>query len=378
MKILYDHQVFSMQRYGGISRYFCEVIRGVGKRNGFEICLPIVLSANAYLKELDTVQYRHLERIVKGFNWLVSLINRRHMIRWLADRGHSFDVFHPTYYDPYFLPFISDRPSVLTIYDMIHEIFPGYFSPLSKVSANKKRLAQRAARIIAISENTKRDIVNIFGIDSDKIRVIHLGLSSLPSDSDGGAPFPGKYLLFVGQRYEYKNFLTMAESVRKLLIRHNMSLICFGGTGWTQKEAEKLKEWGISDRVFPLSGDDRLLARLYRNAVAFICPSRYEGFGIPVLEAMACGCPVASSNASSLPEVGGDAAAYFSPDDKASIVGAVERIVTDADFRKGLVERGLLQSRKFTWEGAVARISEVYEEASAKAMSAGSSTCRTK
>jgi len=351
-----------MQRYGGISRYFCEVIRGIGKKNGFEVALPIVLSANAYLNTIDSLRYRRVEHIVKGFNWLVALINRRYMIRWFTDRGHSFDVFHPTYYDPYFMPCIPDRPFVLTIYDMIHEIFPHYFSPLSQVSANKKGLAQRAARIIAISENTKKDIVRIFGIDPDKIKVIHLGLSSLPPAHDGGISLPERYLLFVGQRYEYKNFLTMAESVRRILIRHNISLVCFGGTGWTRKESEKLKEWEIADRVVSLSGNDRLLAHLYRNAMAFICPSRYEGFGIPVLEAMACGCPVASSNASSLPEVGGDAVSYFSPDDEASIEEAVDRIVSDADFRKGLVERGFLQSRKFTWARAVDRIGEVYQE----------------
>jgi len=246
---------------------------------------------------------------------------------------------------------------------MIHEIFPHYFPPLSQVSANKKGLAQRAARIIAISENTKKDIVRIFGIDPDKIRVIHIGLSPLPPAHDGGISLPERYLLFVGQRYEYKNFLPLAKSIRRILIRQDISLVCFGGTGWTRNESEKLKEWEIADRVVALSGDDRLLAHLYRNAVAFVCPSRYEGFGIPVLEAMACGCPVVSSNASSLPEVGGDAVSYFSPDDEASIEEAVERIVSDADFRKGLVERGILQSRKFTWARAVDRIGEVYQDA---------------
>jgi glycosyltransferase involved in cell wall biosynthesis len=370
MKILYDHQAFSMQKYGGVSRYFYEVIKGMGKKQGFEIHLPILMSANAYLKDLNTVRYQRFEYILKGFNWLVAYINRYHTIRKLADCAISFDVFHPTYYDPYFLPYVSDKPFVLTIYDMIHELFPEYF-PSSKTSRNKEKLAKEASLIIAISENTKKDIVKIFGIDADKIKVIYLGVSPLPVVCDVNIPIPKDFLLFVGQRYEYKNFLTLAESIREILIQRSLSLICFGGGSFTQKEMAKLRELDLSDSVISLSGNDQMLAHLYRGAIAYVCPSRYEGFGIPVLEAMSCGCPVASSNVSSLPEVGGDAASYFSPGDKASITEAIERIVSDVGYRQELIERGLVQAGKFTWEKTVGQTGSVYEEALA---TAGSST----
>ena len=365
MKILYDHQVFSMQKYGGISRYFFEVIRGVEKKQGYEIHLPIVLSSNSYLKDLNHLRYRRFEYILKGFNWLVAYINRYHTIRKLADHAIPFDVFHPTYFDPYFLPYLSDKPYVLTIYDMIHELFPEYFSSFSNTSVNKKRLAREASLIIAISENTKKDIVKIFGIEADKIRVIHLGVSPLPPVCDMKIPVPEDFLLFVGQRYEYKNFLTLVESIREILIRKNLSLISFGGGGFTRKEMARLRELDISDRVISLSGNDQVLAHLYRRAIAYVCPSRYEGFGIPVLEAMSCGCPVASSNASSLKEVGGDAVSYFSPEDKDSMAEAVERIASDAGYRRELIEKGFVQAGKFTWQKAVEQICGVYEEASA-------------
>ena len=367
MKILYDHQAFSIQKYGGASRYFFEVIRGMETKQGFEIHIPIVLSANAYLKDLNGLRYRRFEYILKGFNWLVSDINCRHAIRKLSDRAFPFDVFHPTYYDPYFLPHLSDKPYVLTIYDMIHELFPEYFSSYSKISANKERLAREASLIIAISENTKKDIVKIFGIAADKIRVIHLGVSPLPPLCDMKIPIPEDFLLSVGQRYEYKNFLTLAESIREILIRKNLSLISFGGGSFTRKEMVKLRDLGIFDRVISLTGNDQVLAHLYRKAIAYVCPSRYEGFGIPVLEAMSCGCPVASSNASSLTEVGGDAASYFLPDDKASIAEAVDRIVSDKSYRRELIEKGFAQVGKFTWEKAVDQTVNVYREALATA-----------
>ena len=127
----------------------------------------------------------------------------------------------------------------------------------------------------------------------------------------------------------------------------------------------KLRELDISDRVMSLSGNDQVLAHLYRSAIAYVCPSRYEGFGIPVLEAMSCGCPVASSNASSLTEVGGNAASYFGPDDKASMEKVVERIVSDKSYRRELIERGFAQAGKFTWKKTIDQTGGVYEEASA-------------
>jgi len=363
MKILYDHQAFSMQRYGGISRYSYEIIHAVNTRQGYETCLPIRISANHYLKKLPALAYRRFDYILKGLNWIVYKINRAYTIKNTARFSSDFDLFHPTYYDPYFLPYFLTRPFVLTIHDMIHDIFPEHFSRFSKITAIKKTLAQKATRIIAVSENTKKDIMERYGIGGDKITVIYHGVSSLPQGHHIHIPLPEKYVLFVGDRHKYKNFRSFIESVAGILHEKNWFLVCFGGGAFSGDEKRVMRDLKIDNKVMMFSGDDGVLAYLYSHAGVFVCPSLYEGFGIPVLEAMSCGCPVATSNTSSLPEVGGDAVSYFDPRDTHAMEGAVRRIIDDKEYRRELIARGLEQARKFSWVKAAVETCGVYEKA---------------
>ncbi|MEW6602474.1 MAG: glycosyltransferase family 1 protein [Nitrospirota bacterium] len=352
-----------MQRYGGISRYFYEIIHAVNTRQGYETCLPIRISANHYLKKLPALTYRNFDHILKGLNWIVYKINRAYTIKNTARFSSDFDVFHPTYYDPYFLPYCLNKPFVLTIHDMIHDIFPEYFSMFSRISSNKRTLARRASRIIAVSENTKKDIVEQYGICEDKITVIYHGVSFFPQENHINISVPEKYLLFVGDRHKYKNFLNFIKSIAAILSEKCWFLVCCGGGDFSGNEKLVMRDLKIDNKVIMFSGDDGVLAYLYRHARVFVCPSLYEGFGIPVLEAMSCGCPVASSNVGSLPEVGGDAVSYFDPYDMASMEGVVRRIIYDKKYRLDLIDRGLRQARHFSWDKAADETCGVYQKA---------------
>ena len=186
MKVLYDTQVFAWQRFGGISRYFVELMRHMPK--GISPVLPApFFSENAYLpdlgmrlpvKRLDIGSFRLRKKL---YEWADNSMARQQL------RGGAFDVFHPTYYNDYFMNAIGPKPFVLTVHDFTHERYPDLLPDSRKVIKRKKRLAMAASRIIAISENTRRDIMEYYGIDESKIDVIHHGYSSLSSREIGRA-----------------------------------------------------------------------------------------------------------------------------------------------------------------------------------------------
>jgi glycosyltransferase involved in cell wall biosynthesis len=174
--------------------------------------------------------------------------------------------------------------------------------------------------------------------------------------------FPQKYLLFVGNRRVYKNFDTFTESISQLLRDDkNLYLICAGGGKFTPSEIASLEKSGVINKVTQCSFDDNILAQLYQNALAFIFPSLYEGFGIPILEAFFCGCPVVASNISSLPEVAGDAAEYFDPLDKISILNAVKKIAYDHGLRCKLKNKGYERLKNFSWEKTANQTKMLYK-----------------
>ncbi len=358
MKILFDHQAYTIQEYGGISRYFHELISKFD--NIQEHCeLSLKYSKNVYLNNkslpLDGINFKGKQRIF-------FYINKRNSIQKI--KGQRFDLFHPTYYDPYFLEYIGEKPFVVTFLDMIHEKFIHTYPELANDSINlrdKKLLAEKASRLIAISQSTKNDMVEILGVNADKIDVVYLG-SSFDASSASNEPFYDfKYLLYVGTRRLYKNFDFFLTSVAPLLLSENIKLLCAGGSTFTLTEQDLINELKVNGQVVqcPIN-DDKTLANLYKHAVAFIFPSLYEGFGIPVLEAFACDCPCVISNVSSLPEVGGNAALYFNPEDDESIRSTVKQILNDQNLRLFLIKAGKEQLEKFSWKKTFEETLKVY------------------
>lgn len=377
MKILYDYQAFSYQNYGGVSRYYFELMSRLGS-NGISFELPAMFSMNHYAKKLKS-SGKIRTKYYGSSDWpAINLISKMAIKTKYKDianfnkqnsqeliRKGDFDVFHPTYYDAYFLQYIREKPFVLTIYDMIHELYPDHFERNDGTAARKKMLAEKADRIIAISKNTKKDILKFIDVDERKVQVIYLGN---PLGESGTGPgnavisgLPERYLLFVGTREKYKNFRRFIESILGILRADPLlGVVCVGGGAFLPDEATFLKECGVDRRVRQFTVDDSTLTVLYRRATAFVFPSRYEGFGIPVLEAFACGCPAIISNISSLPEVGGNAAAYFDPDDTGSMSDAIEKIVGDEEARKKMTLNGFEQLKKFSWDKTVRETVSVY------------------
>ena len=237
MKILFDHQIFTAQKYGGISRYFSMLFGQFDQKN-IQYELPAIYSSNYYLKDLmvrnpgklriKNIENRQPGRILQRYT---NYHNVKESLR-LVSRG-DYDVFHPTYYDPYFLKRLGSKPLVVTVHDMIHEIFPEHFPLDDPVIAWKQELLDRASHIVAVSANTKKDLLNLYDIDGKKISVIYHGNPLFPAGdvkSSTNNRLPDKYLLFVGDRSLYKNFYFFTESVVPLLKADpGLRLVCVGG-----------------------------------------------------------------------------------------------------------------------------------------------------
>jgi glycosyltransferase involved in cell wall biosynthesis len=254
-------------------------------------------------------------------------------------------------------------PLIVTVYDMVHEIFSDEYVNLDKrIIRNKRALLKRANHIIAISENTKKDIINIYGIDSQKISVIYLGNSLICWNNQKRLNLPDKYILYVGHRWIYKNFDMFIKAVSKLLIEKDLKIVCAGGSDFYHKEIELMNKLKIRNKIVfqPIKNDENL-SECYARAEAFIYPSKYEGFGIPILEAFANGCPVIASNTSSLPEIAKDGAIYFNPDSEKSIEFSVNKVLSNGKLRRQLISAGKKRLNNFSWDKTAEETADVYK-----------------
>ncbi|MFZ3148266.1 MAG: glycosyltransferase family 1 protein [Methanothrix sp.] len=373
MKILYDHQIFTLQNYGGISRYFAELINCFGATEAAECKVSLVSSNNRYLLDYGLFRPSYLARKMghihnKRIQYSINKANSR-----IALSRGQYDIFHPTYYDVYFLRHIKNKPYVLTIYDMIHELYPELFHEKDKTAEYKRILANNAAKIISISENTKKDILKFYDIDSEKIEVIYLGCSvnrcseiKVPHGIDRVSEFrlklPERYILFVGNRYTYKNFFAFVDSVASILKSDNtLFLVCAGSGDFSPSEFDYFQRLAIRHKVIHTPADDFLLSHLYQKAILFVFPSQYEGFGLPILESFSCGCPVALSESSSFPEIAKDAAVYFDPTSKSSMEESISRVIYNEGLRDILIRRGYNVVRNFSWEKTSRKTLNLYE-----------------
>lgn len=368
MRIAFDHQIFGWQEYGGVSRYAFELAKALAYGCGQDVSIVCPLYVNQYLAEAGS------RRLVSGIKVPVFPKSGRiyravnSLLAWPEIRRFRPDIVHETYYSA---RSVAPRGStvVLTVYDMIHERFPENFSFADPTRREKEIAVARADHVICISEQTRTDLVEYLGVLPEKTSVVPLGFALTPSDA-GALPHVADvrpFLLYVGSRGGYKNFVGLLQAyASSRLIKGECDLICFGGGDFSAKEREAIGKLGsVAERVRQVAGDDGLLASYYRRARAFVYPSRYEGFGIPPLEAMSLGCPVACSNVSSIPEVVGNAAELFDPADTDSIRMAIERVVSDEARRTQLIARGTQRLTMFSWQRCAEQTLDIYQRIAA-------------
>jgi glycosyltransferase involved in cell wall biosynthesis len=362
MRIAYDQQVFEMQRHGGISRYFVELVRNLGQRDGIGPTVIAPVYINQYLLRSgvqERVRGVFFPFRFRGEARVARALNKALLPLYWA--GRNFDIVHETYYSQVCRG--RGRIRVVTIYDMIHELFPQDFPDSAHVSAAKQAAVRRADHIVCISETTRQDAIRLLGIAPESSSVIYLGCSlDTPAAPPAPEETPPPCILYVGVRSGYKNFLVLLEAfaAAKSLPR-TVDLVAFGGRPFSAEERRRIEELGVAGRVRQMSGSDRLLDAHYRAALAFVYPSRYEGFGIPPLEAMAVGCPVACSDAGSIREVVGDAGAYFEPDDVQGLRAILERLAEDRTYAAELRAKGFAQIQKYSWVRCAEETLRLYE-----------------
>ncbi len=376
MKVLYDHQIWSHQRFGGASHIFSEITRHSEGIPDYSYDIALRHANNDYIKSNPKVakatrmfadkksfpsrirvMLRNSATAKRWYAILKERANKRTSIRALETS--DFDVFHPTHYDPYFLPYLKEKPFVITVYDMIHELYPEYFIGKNITAPQKKLLTEKAMRIIAISENTKNDLVKILGIAPDKIDVVHLA-SNFGEVEPKKTKIPKRYILYVGSRVRYKNFSVMIRGAAPLLSEKDLYLLCAGGGTFTREEKSLIQEHGIEHKVIRQEADDSELSYLYRHAECFVFPSLYEGFGIPILEALSSGCPAVLSNASCFPEIAGNAAVYFESTDPVSLTMALKKVCGDRNYRSQLIQLGNKKAEEYSWEKTAEKTRAVY------------------
>lgn len=361
MKVFYDHQAFVMQSHGGISRYFCELASRLPAL-GCETQIIAPLHFNKHLRAANGIDL--VGTYVPPIRYTAA--TRRVLNRLLAaaiiKRRVAKGVLHQTYYN-----MDADAGSarrIVTVYDMIHERFPEDCKTRDLTREHKPVAVARADHVICISENTRKDLVDIFGVPREKTSVIYLACDFSQASGTVKRQSNRPYLAYVGLRRGYKNFNALLEAyAASRELSESLDLVCFGGGVFTSAEQAAIVASGLQKRVHQVSGNDDALKQHYANAVAFVYPSMYEGFGIPPLEAMTMGCPVVCANTSSLPEVVGNAAEMFDPHDVAGLTAAILRAL-DPERRRELVNLGFTRVKEFSWDRCARETLEVYKAVS--------------
>jgi len=365
VKVAFDQQAFVLQPWGGITRYLSSLVRYYLQEPQVQTAVYAPLHFNGNLAALPPVRGRGVKLPKVNTKLFSVVMESSRVIARLGLSHYAPDVLHETYYSrDDFRPGKARR--VLTVYDLIHERYGDMFVNSQGTTGPKRIAALRADHVICISESTRRDLIEYYGVAPEKTSVVYLSADvEFVSASDSGANTGASgqpYVLYVGNRDGYKNFNAFLEAFASSpLLLANFRVLCFGGSALSPQELALADSLGLSNgQLAREGGGDEVLARLYRGAAALVYPSLYEGFGMPPLEAMAAGCPVICSNTSALPEVVGNAGEYFDPASRDNMAAAMERVLDSASRRQELLQLGRQQLKLFSWERCARETLDIY------------------
>ncbi len=357
LKILYDYGAFLDQKQGGVTRIMNEIIRREIQRNSVECQVYAGFHKNTGLHEIacefpnNVHEFLLPQSIAKQRVFLP--INNALFVQFA--KRFAPDICHYTFFKTPKVP--VKTKTVVTIHDLIFEIF---LKTDNQVNERRDALS-KVDGIICVSNNTKNDLLKFYDVGNKPILVAYHG-NDLNSSRAVPPDVDVPYLLYVGNRGSlYKNFELVLKAFAKSDMLKPLSLVCFGGRPFDKTEWRTILKAGLANRVFHRSGSDDTLAGFYQNAIALIYPSRYEGFGLPPIEAMACRCPVLASNAAPMPEIIGNAALFFDPNSEDDLLNAISILLHQPEVRKSLIDNGLERTRFFSWDKTALLIHQFYQ-----------------
>lgn len=354
---------------GGIGRYVRELVAALSR---LDTATPyrLFVSGAKTLPALPGANFRWTPTPLKPI-WLARGWHRARIPVPVEVFTGKIDLFHAT---DFTLPPTRAR-SLLTVHDLSFVRVPEAASPNLKryLDMVVPRSVGRADHVLADSQATKDDLIALYNTSADKITVLLSGVDARFHRVDDSAALdavrvkykipPRPYILSVGTVQPRKNYVRLIEAVGVLRSRgYDIGLVIVGGRGWLQDPIyAAIEQHNLTECVhFTGFADDADLPALYSGAILTALPSLYEGFGIPVLESMACGTPVITSNVSSLPEVAGDAALMVTPTNVDELIESIARLLDDTDLRQTLIERGYAQARRFTWDASAEHLLTIY------------------
>lgn len=367
-EVIVDGIIYQLQPKGGISRLFNEILpRMCGADDSLRITLLTQGQLRQPLPEHPRIMHCPIpngERYLRPrcvWRSVIPTANRLVRKFWIG-RGTG-KIWHSTYYT---MPEKWDGFLIVTVHDMIFERFADFYKGpnFDRFREDKRRCIQGADAVICVSETTRHEIQRFYGFDSDSIYVVPHAYGNafrLLQQCGGGPGMSTKqpFLLYVGTRTHYKNFDMLLQAYSMWPQRKDIALVLVGSP-WSDDEDNHLLKLGIRDRVQVLTNiDDQTLCQLYNQAVGFVYPSLYEGFGIPLLEAIACGCPVIASRIPSTIEVAGECPIYFDPAEVDDLLRAFDIALSEGRASKR-VQIGLERVKSYSWNKAAVQTLEIY------------------
>lgn len=368
MRILIDDEIFFRQRFGGVSRLFANLIAGIPQQSNHHLTFNCGYTENEYLLQLKPNTPSFLKpyhfplkgKLIRGIYGRISHAKTSHVLS-----NGAIDVFHPSFYANYYLNILqkSKVPLVFTVHDLIHEQTTGN-AHYAQMAAIKAQNIKAAKKIIVVSAHTKKDLLLHYPfVSSSQVQVIPLA-QSLPSVGIKPQQLPGNYILHTGERGGYKNFVSLLKAFA-LISKTNpdLFLFCAGSFPFNQTEKQLAEKLGVANKMVQAKLTDNELRYAYQHAQVFVFPSTYEGFGIPMLEAFDAGVPVIANQATSLPEVGGNAALYVNATNEQQLAEAILHVINNAHIGGELVKKGFERVQQFNWQNHIKQTLQVYNEA---------------
>lgn len=373
MNIVVDARLI-LDQVTGIGHYLRNLIQHllvIDKRNRYTLFLNQKLSSENPLRSLNQ------RNLTKKFLTVPAVSLRQHFQIPLHLRNGIADVYHYPHFD---LPLLQWSKSVMTVHDLKYIIAPHFTElGLAKQLYMKlllKRSLMKAKIIISVSENTKKDLIRVFRVPENKISVVPLACDIRPTEKMSREEIKSylrkqgileSYFLFVGERRPHKNLVRLIEAFNlfrnRNACKHKLVIVGKNYSSYAQPE-KRIKELHLQDQVI-VSGyvDENHLPFYYQGAEAFIFPSLYEGFGLPILEAMSYGTPVITSRVSAMPEVAGDAAIQINPHSVDQLADALETLYRRKQTRTELIAKGYRNLNRFSWRKTSEKTLSVYEQA---------------